>query len=62
MGVLSDAFRYLFGGVWVVSGDKVLRINYDYQAPLNPMQKAADALINNFMHAKDLSANLIRSK
>jgi len=42
--------------------NKVLRINYDYQAPLNPMQKAADALINNFMHAKDLSANLIRSK
>jgi hypothetical protein len=41
---------------------RFLRINYEYQQPLNPMKKAADSFLKNFNHAQELCKELLRSK
>lgn len=41
---------------------RFLRVNYEYQPPLNAMKKAADSFIENFNRAITLSKELIRSK
>lgn len=41
---------------------RFLRINYDYQPPMNAMKKAADSFLQNLKRAQELSKELIRSK
>lgn len=38
---------------------KILRINFDYQPPINPMKIAAERYVNNFSRAEEIKESLI---